>query len=133
MAYFRQLIVAACWIGMAGAAQAGLEICNDTGASQSVSIGYKGDEDWTSEGWWNIEPGDCMTPVGELKNRYYYYRAEVDGGDFDGEDYFFCTTTEAYTIVGDTECDTRGYDREEFAEIDTGSSEGMFTLTLIPD
>ena len=119
--------------GMAGAADAGLRICNETYYVQSVSIGYKGGSQWISEGWWNIEVGDCANVVGgDLKKRYYYYRAEVDGGGFDGENYYFCTTSREYTIVGDENCRGRGYDRESFTEIDTGSSATSFTLTLVP-
>ncbi|WP_425052249.1 DUF1036 domain-containing protein [Psychromarinibacter sp. S121] len=111
---------------------AGLEICNDTSDVQSVTIGYEGAEDWTSEGWWNIDPGDCMVPALDgVNRRYIYYRAEIDGGDFYGENYFFCTTPEAFVIVGDTECEARGYDREDFAEVDTGGTTGTFTLTLV--
>ncbi|MDF0596645.1 DUF1036 domain-containing protein [Psychromarinibacter halotolerans] len=111
---------------------AGLEICNDTADVQSVTIGYEGAEDWTSEGWWNIDPGACMVPALDgVNRRYIYYRAEIDGGDFYGESYFFCTTPEAFVIVGDTECEARGYDREDFAEVDTGGTTGTFTLTLV--
>ncbi|MDG1532180.1 MAG: DUF1036 domain-containing protein, partial [Paracoccaceae bacterium] len=42
-------------------ANAGLEICNTTGDVQEISIGYKGDGGWTSEGWWLIEPSKCAT------------------------------------------------------------------------
>ena len=113
---------------------AGLEICNETEHTQSLSFGYNGADDWTSEGWWNVDPGDCITPTLDgTQRRYFYYRAEVDGGDFAGQDYFFCTTPEAYTIVGDADCEARGYDREDFWEIDTGGTEGMFTFTLVSD
>ncbi len=123
MAFLTRFVMAAGLVGVAGAAQAGLEICNDTGDKQSISIGYKGDDDWTSEGWWNVEPGECVQPVsGDLKKRYYYLRAEVDGGEFEGGNYYFCTTPTEYTIVGDTECESRGYDREDFVEIDTGET-----------
>ncbi|MDF0600568.1 DUF1036 domain-containing protein [Psychromarinibacter sp. C21-152] len=111
---------------------AGLEVCNDTGEVQSVTIGYEGAEDWTSEGWWNIDPGDCAMPALDgVNRRYIYYRAEIDGGPFDGQNYFFCTTPEAFVIVGDSECEARGYDREEYAEVDTGGTTGLFTLTLV--
>ena len=118
---------------LAGAAQAGLTVCNKTAYVQGVSIGYKSGNNWVSEGWWNIDPGRCATVVGgALKNRYYYYRAEVDGGPFDGGGYYFCTTPSAYTIVGDANCRGRGYDRENFREVDTGSQARDFTLTLVP-
>ena len=131
MVFFRKFFVAAFFVALATSAQAALNICNDTSDDQSISIGYKGDVEWTSEGWWNIDPGDCVTPVGgALKKRYYYLRAEVDGGNFTGEDYFFCTTPEEYTIVGDEECEERGYAREDFIEIDTGETATDFTYRI---
>ena len=99
---------------------AGLKFCNETSEIQSVSIGYRGAEDWVSEGWWNVEPGECKTPIGEpLTQQHYFWRAEVNGGDFDGGRYDFCTTPTAYTIVGEKNCHGRGYDSELFARIDT--------------
>lgn len=112
-------------------AQAGLEICNETGQRQSVAIGYKGDTDWTSEGWWNIAPGACATPVGsDLDKRYYYYFAESAGARFASQNYVFCTKSEEFTIIGDTDCEDRGYTTERFREIDTGETAVAFTLTM---
>ncbi|MCG6901208.1 MAG: DUF1036 domain-containing protein [Rhodobacter sp.] len=117
---------------LAGSADAGLEICNNTEQMQSVAIGYKGDTDWTSEGWWNIEPGKCSVLVGgDLTKRYYYYYADSAGGGFRGQDYGFCTQKAEFTIIGDTDCDARGYVRTEFREIDTGETATAFTLTLV--
>lgn len=116
----------------AGGAQAGLEICNKTELLQSISIGYKGDTDWTSEGWWNIEPGECAQVVaGDLTKRFYYYYAESPGVTFESQNYEFCTSDEVFTIVGDTDCEKRGYDVERFREIDTGETAREFTLSLV--
>jgi len=132
MSVFKILTSLTAVMVMGTAAQAELKICNTTGYTQGVSIGYKADIAWVSEGWWNIKPGDCATVVsGDLKKRYYYYRAEVDGGDFDGENYLFCTSPKEYTIVGDDNCQSRGYDRESFREIDTGETYKDYTLTLV--
>ena len=76
MAGFRLFFLAVALASFAGAVRAELQICNETNDVQAVSIGYKGEADWTSEGWWNIDPGDCATPVpGDLTKRYYYLRA----------------------------------------------------------
>jgi uncharacterized membrane protein len=115
----------------AGAAQAGLTICNDTGERRSVSVGYKSGDAWVSEGWWTIAPGDCAEPIkGDLTNRYYYYRATVPGKDFAGEGYMFCTQQAAYTIKGDSECAARGYVSESFAKIDTGETARAFEYRI---
>lgn len=132
MTYFRVAFVAVAMTGVAGSANAALRICNETTFVQSVTVGYEGPEGWTSKGWWNIDPSDCSVVVGgELQQRYYYYRAEVNGGDFPGEGYMFCTTPQEFEIVGDTNCEARGYDNESFREIDTGASAVDFTFTLV--
>ena len=130
---YKVFALACALVGVGGAAQAGLTICNKTGYTQGVSIGYKSGSNWVSEGWWNIDSGGCATVVnGALKNRYYYYRAEIDGGPFTGEGYMFCTTPAEYTIIGDGNCRGRGYDRENFSQIDTGSTSTNYTLNLVP-
>ena len=131
MAYFRQFLLVAGLLFFAGAAQAALKICNDSNDVQSISIGYKGDPEWTSEGWWNVGSGECVTPVaGDLKQRFYYLRAELDAGEFEGGGFYFCTSPQEYTIVGDENCDARGYDREDFIEIDTGETAKDFTYRI---
>jgi len=111
-----------------GPAWASLEICNGSSVHRSVAIGYSKDDVWTSEGWWNLDPGQCATPVeGALEQRYYYYRAEAEDGSFPGDGYTFCTTTGSFTIVGDEDCESRGYVVEDFREIDTGAVATTFT------
>lgn len=111
---------------------AGLEICNDSTQSLSVAVGYAEGKAWVSEGWWNIGAGDCKTPLGgDLKNRYYYYRATAQGDPFISGDYMFCTTSDAFTIKGDENCRKRGYDEVGFSKVDTGKTAKNYTLTLV--
>ena len=112
-------------------AHAGLEVCNDTSADQTVAIGYKSGDDWVSEGWWNIDAGDCKTLVGgDLKQRYYYYLSKSSGWDFDDENIVFCTTPEVFTITGDEDCAARGYEKGHYRKIDTGKTAKEFTQFL---
>ncbi|MBB4264451.1 DUF1036 domain-containing protein [Roseospira visakhapatnamensis] len=112
-------------------ARAGLEICNQTSVHRSIAIGYSQDDAWTSEGWWNLDPGQCATPVeDDLAQRYYYYRAEAEDGSFPGEGYSFCTVAGAFTIVGDEDCEDRGYVTEDFREIDTGEVATTFAHAI---
>lgn len=122
-------VLACLW---AGAASAGFEVCNDTDQVQSIAIGYKGESDWTSEGWWNIRPGRCATLVpGNLTKRYYYYHARNARGTFEGQDYVFCTAPRAFTIVGDTDCAARGFESSDFREVDTGETDVHYTLRMV--
>ena len=109
-------------------ALADVRFCNDTDAVVSVAMGYKGARDWTSEGWWNIEAGDCKSiTVGDGPKTHYYYRVESREIDFDHPDFMFCTSDAEFTIVGDTDCEARGYDREGFEEV---AMEGQDTYTV---
>jgi uncharacterized membrane protein len=109
-------------------ALAGLEFCNQTGASASIAIGYKAPDGWTSEGWWNIGASECKTVVSrELDKSHYYWRAESSDLSWTHDTYMFCTSEEVFTIVGDDDCGPRGYDREGFNEIET---EGYSTFTM---
>lgn len=115
------------------AAQAGLDVCNDTDLRQSVAIGYEATGGvWTSEGWWQLAPGECKTVMGrDLGRRYFYYRATVKGGGFDGP-FSFCSASDAFTIAGDKDCVARGYESTRFRKVDTGGASD-FTLTLVAD
>ncbi len=128
----KQAMIFAAVFLLPSAALAGLEICNKSDARQSVSIGYKSGDDWVSEGWWNIEPGDCKEPVkGDLKNRYYYYRSHVNGKAYATGEVTFCTKSDAFTIVGDSDCAARGFEALGFRKLDTGKTAKHFTLSLV--
>jgi hypothetical protein len=66
----------------------------------------------------------------ELGRNNFYYRATVRGGPFDGP-FAFCTTGEAFTIVGDDNCAARGYEETRFRKVETGNV-ARFTLNLVP-
>ena len=117
----------------AGPASAGLEICNATGQAQSVAIAQIIDGAWTAQGWWNIEDGSCADPIeGALLNRYYFYRAEVQGGVFADQGYLFCVSDRTFSISEHVACRARGYDQAGFTRIDTGDTATHFRLTLVP-
>lgn len=112
-------------------ALAALEICNNTAQSLSLAIGYASEDEWISQGWWNITAGECKTTVsGDLKSRYYYYHAMASGTPFASGDFTFCTTNEAFSIDGDENCAARGYEATGFRKLDTGETATHFTLTL---
>lgn len=112
-------------------AGAGLEICNDTDARQSVAIGYKSGDDWVSEGWWNFQPGACGIVVGgDLENRYYYLLSEARGWSFADENIVFCTRSDSFTIVGDADCEARGHVTGRFRKVDTGKTARHFSVSL---
>lgn len=114
-----------------GLAQAGLRICNDTDSDFRLAIGYQGEGGWTSEGWWTVEPGICAMTLGEaLDKSFYYWRAEPAQGAFPEGQYSFCTGPSPFTIVGDTECEARGYKAQNFHEIKLTEGTTRHTLAL---
>lgn len=115
----------------ATSALADLRVCNTTTNPISVSLGYRADRGWQSEGWWIAPPNDCTTVYqGDLNARYYYLFAADDmgGGSWDGG-VFMCTQDESFTIFGVEDCLARGYERTGFFEVDTGERQN-WTLQL---
>ena len=105
-----------------GVARAELKFCNHTNEQVSVAIGYNDldSNEWTSEGWWTLDPNQCKVVFGGvLKSRYYYYYADSDSGKWDG-DYIFCVQDKKFDITGAKDCKSRGYEPEGFREIDVG-------------
>lgn len=118
------LIVAASAVVLAGQAQADFKICNKSKFKVTTAFGYKESGQWTSEGWWTIDPGQCRTVYSKnLSQQYYYYYAESTDGEWTWSDtYIFCAADKAFKISGDKDCKSRGYDAYGFKEVDVGEA-----------
>ena len=116
-------------------ANADLRLCNKTKSRIGVAIGYKDDDVWTTEGWWNVPASSCeMVLSGPLVSRYYYiYAIDYDqGGEWSGQA-IMCTRDKMFTIRGIEDCVARGYDRSGFFEIDTGEQKSWTVQLTQPD
>ena len=103
-------------------ASADFRLCNNTSSRIGIAIGYKENETWTTEGWWNIASRSCETILrGGLVARFYYiYAVDYDrGGEWSGRA-FMCSREKEFTIRGIGDCLARGYDRTGYFEVDTG-------------
>jgi uncharacterized membrane protein len=103
-------------------AAADFRLCNNTGSRVGISLGYKENDGWTTEGWWNLSARSCETLLrGPLVARFYYiYALDYDrGGEWSGQA-FMCTRDKEFTIRGTDDCLARGFDRAGFFEVDTG-------------
>jgi uncharacterized membrane protein len=103
-------------------AHADFRLCNKTAGNVGVSIGYKNEASWVTEGWWNIPGNSCEVVVsGPLNSRYFYiYAIDYDnGGEWGGHTYM-CTRGKEFTIEGTEDCLARGFERTGFFEVDTG-------------
>ena len=106
-------------------AAADFRLCNNTSSRVGIAIGYKENDGWTTEGWWNLSARSCETLLrGALVARYYYiYAVDYDrGGEWSGQA-FMCTRDKEFTIRGTGDCLARGFDRTGFFEVDTGEQQ----------
>ena len=106
-------------------ASADFRLCNNTSSRVGVAIGYKDQDGWATEGWWNLSARTCDTLMrGTLVARYYYvYAVDYDrGGEWSGQA-FMCTRDKEFTVRGTEDCLARGYDRTGFFEVDTAEQQ----------
>jgi len=108
-----------------------LKLCNNSESRVGVALGYKDQQGWASEGWWNIGPKACETLLkGPLIARYYYiFAVDYDKGGSWGGKAIMCTRDKLFTIRGLKNCESRGYQKTGFFEVDTGE-ELDWTISL---
>jgi uncharacterized membrane protein len=124
-------LAAAAGMFWATPAHADYRVCNKSSYKVYVAFGYwdASKKAWTSEGWWTLEQGDCATVYqANLDQKKYYVYAESVDRDYvwDG-DYPFCASDDEFTVVGDTDCKSRGYYAISFFEVDVGDSRDWTT------
>ncbi len=120
-------------------AEAAFLFCNQTKTTIEAAFGSREDGKWLSEGWWQLEPGQCARVTNKpLTQRFYFYYARElalptpDGREpkiWDGK-YAFCTDNKAFRIEGDGNCEPRGYRKQGFREVDVGPKQKTYTLTF---
>ncbi len=119
-ALFGAILFALCLVAAEPAA-ADFRLCNNTSGRVGVAVGYKDNDGWVTEGWWNLPSRSCETLLrGGLVARFYYiYAIDYDrGGEWSGQA-FMCTRDKEFTIRGTEDCLARGFDRTGFFEVDT--------------
>ncbi len=111
-------------------ARADFQVCNESGEHISVAVAYydANNDSMISEGWWNMDSGDCRTPVdGNLKDKYYYVYAESDAHTWTGSHQFCLNPEHRFTLYDvDTRCD---YSWTNFFRVDTGDADN-YTQTI---
>ncbi|MBN9063900.1 MAG: DUF1036 domain-containing protein [Rhizobiales bacterium] len=127
-------VVAGASLAAAPEARADLRLCNMTTSRVGVSLGYRDQQGWVTEGWWNISSNSCETLLkGDLAARYYYVHAiDYDrGGEWGGKS-FMCTRDREFTIRGADNCLARGFDRTGYFEVDSGEQRSWTIQLLDP-
>ncbi len=104
--------------------RAEFRVCNRTGSLINIAVGYNGDDDFQTEGWWTITAASCVVPIKEaLKGRYVYlYATDVDANDVLQGTFTMCIEKRKFLLVGINDCWRRGLLAVNFAEVDTLSS-----------
>jgi uncharacterized membrane protein len=134
----RNIALAAGAVMMMGAmslpAMADLKLCNETESRVGAALGYKDKQGWVTEGWWTVDPQKCVTFLkGPLVARYYYvFAVDYDKGGSWGGSAMMCTRDKVFTIRGIEDCETRGYRKTGFFEVDT-KEETDWTVSLKGD
>ncbi|AKH99112.1 putative integral membrane protein [Hoeflea sp. IMCC20628] len=116
------LTVGALTLAGVAEARADFRVCNGTQSLVGGAIGYRTEEGWVTEGWWQIPANSCATLIeGQMGSRYYYlYAEDAGGGGRWGGDINMCVADNEFRIVGVEDCFARGFQRVGFKEYDTG-------------
>lgn len=103
-------------------AAAAFNVCNKTGVAVRTAIGRFDGTNWSSEGWWTIQPKSCAPLLnGPLQGRFYYlYASDGAAGTWEGKTKFCVAPEKRFRSVGRGDCTRRGFDRRGFFEVDTG-------------
>lgn len=125
-------------------ALAGLHLCNKTSHSVSAAVAMAWDWDefgeepghWRVWGWWNIDPGDCKTPIGASLDTtgdatYYYYAHDSQGDVWDGSTPFCVDANYRFDYNEDEETSCTTGVQHKFREIKT-NDDSDYTLSLTP-
>jgi uncharacterized membrane protein len=105
-----------------GPAHAAFNVCNKTSLPVRTAIGRFDGTNWSSEGWWTIQPRACTAILtGPLQGRFYYlYASDGGAGTWEGKTRFCVAPNARFKSVGRGNCAKNGFDRRGFFEVDTG-------------
>jgi uncharacterized membrane protein len=111
----------------------GLRACNKTTSrievakALNVKSNSNSDDDIISEGWYKLNPGECVRLYpGRLQYRYYLlFAQEISGSRIWGGSIPVCVSHERFKIRT-TQCGS-GYNRRMFKEIDTRDERNGWT------
>lgn len=112
------------------AARADFRVCNKTRTLINLAVGSNAGDDFSTEGWWVVTPGSCVTPIrGPLKGRYVYlYTTDINGADVLKGTVSMCIDRAKFKLIGIENCWRRGLQAVPFAEVDTLDSPDWTTF-----
>ena len=114
-------------------ARADYRFCNATSYVLSSAIAFPSGNDWKSQGWFRLLPGECKPVLrGRIDHEVYYVLARSIEAHRGGRKYFsgsdrFCTVGEDFLIAGRGNCAARGYDSNDFTRVETRTGKDWTT------
>jgi uncharacterized membrane protein len=92
------------------AAHADFRVCNKTHALINLGVGTNAGDDFSTEGWWAVTPGSCVTPIrGPLKGRYVsLYATDMNDADVLKGTVSMCIDRTKFKVIGIENCWRRG-------------------------
>lgn len=121
-------------LSIASATKAEFRVCNKTTGRVGLAIGVKEGPIFITQGWFNLKPNSCETPIREdLKSGpYYIYGVDYDrGGEWSGAE-LLCVGDREFYVEGSADCYARGYERAGFRAVNTNAQK-TWTLDITDD
>lgn len=105
-------------------ARADMKLCNNSFDVLNIALGQPRDDDFRTEGWWRVAPGQCATLIrGALPARFLYvFASDVFGKSALAGSVPMCVSSRRFRIDGAQDCLLRGQIEAQFVEIDTGNA-----------
>lgn len=134
----RFLLIALAGASLAMPAEAAFQFCNNTRYPIEAAFGYREETAWMSEGWWQIQPGQCARVYNKpLTQRFYFYYGRQLLSSNEGKPpvvwsgkYAFCADKKAFRSEGDSNCESRGLEQRGFQEVDVGLNQRDYSLSF---
>lgn len=115
-------------------AQADYRLCNETSYVLEAAVAQQDVGVWVSEGWFRIDPGDCVVAIqGAVDTGPYFLYAQSHTAHAGAQREFsgstpFCTVREDFLIEESRRyCALRGYDSRDFYRVDTKAGKDWTT------
>jgi len=121
-------------------AQASFQFCNKTSYVVAAALGYDAQGKRYSQGWLTLQPGQCGVAFdAPLQGKRYFTFAHTLSFHEGPVKYFagaidMCASdgTEDFKIVGQEDCERRGFTQRAFAAVDTGGASDWTTTFTEP-
>jgi len=127
----------------ASIAEIGLDICNDSSTRIFGAIALQTSGNWTSRGWWPVDPGECVKPldtslIGTDAHVFALQEAVKEDGSPAPDKRLrsetvtpspFCIAEALFSALGRENCQDKGYAPANFRPIPTDLDGQVLRLT----